>query len=372
MQTFSSSFKYNQTILALGAESEGNFSIYNNQKIFFSDSFGDLLDETNFQKFKRAISEYFKKNKTAPDIVISDLHPEYKTTVLGLQLAKKFKAEHLQVQHHLAHIFSSIGEEIIFEKDNLPAQIISIACDGTGMGLDKKIWGGEIFLIKSKNGKIKNIQRIGHLENQMLIGGDLAIKEPSRMVISVLSNFFDKENIYPYIKKYYSKKEFELIYNQLKQKFNCQETSSTGRVLDGISVLLGFSKNQRNYKHQATNLLEKNSTKPYPINPKIIFDKKSEQYIILTTPLFQYLLKNISKDKKRLAATAQIYLAKGINEITKKYAEKPALFIAGGISKNKIMSSYLEPKGFYFNKKIPCGDAGISFGQIIYFLLNKS
>ena len=64
--------------------------------------------------------------------------------------------------------------------------------------------------------------------------------------------------------------QFELLYNQLKQNFNCQETSSTGRILDAVSLLLGFCKNERNYKHEPIDLLEQNSTSPYGnLKPKI-------------------------------------------------------------------------------------------------------
>ena len=38
---------------------------------------------------------------------------------------------------------------------------------------------------------------------------------------------------------------------------------------------------------------------------------------------------------------------------------------------NKIISEIMEKQGFYLNKKIPRGDAGISFGQIIFYLLTK-
>ena len=44
------------------------------------------------------------------------------------------------------------------------------------------------------------------------------------------------------------------------------------------------------------------------------------------------------------------------------------IFLSGGISNNKIISSYLEQKGAFANKKIPRGDAGLSFGQIIHQL----
>ncbi len=398
----------NIPVLALGPESAGNFSFCFNGEIFHSRSFGDLLEEKNFAKFKKELLFFLRKNKIKPMVILTDLHPLYKTTGLGAELAKKFSAKHLKVQHHIAHIFSVIGEKGMPEAKNA----VGIACDGTGYGLDGKIWGGECFTILKIKSQISNlrIERIGHLENQTLIGGDLAIKEPARMLVSILSKFLDKKDVYNFVKKYYTRNQFELLYNQLKQDFNCQETSSTGRVLDAVSVLLGFSGNERKYKHAPVDLLEKNSTEPYgDLKPKIIEmdeeeaegkvkEKKEENeqkqqnqnrqnggnnkrslviptiLILETTSLFEYLVKNLHRDKKRLAAAAQLYLAKGLYEIANRAQGKkpPAVYFAGGMANNKIMSEYMKSKGAIMNEKIPRGDAGLSFGQIAYYLSANS
>jgi len=437
-----------KTIIALGAESAGNFSVFKNGTIYRSGDFGDLLDENNFKKYKRTLDDFLKKEENNPSIILTDLHPEYATTLLGKELAKKYKAKHIQIQHHIAHIFSQMGKYmgIPNSKFQIPNSIYGIALDGTGYGTNGKIWGGECFAISNfqfpisnqfsnSNDKISKqkmqVERIGHLENQMMIGGELAIKEPARMLIAIIAKVKsqkskvknsiqkskledNKEFVYSFVKKYYSRNDFELLWNQLEQNFNCQETSSTGRVLDAIAVLLGFAKNERNFKHEATYLLEKNSTKPYtnlkPIileikNSKLKIDSKfkiqNSKFILKTTPLFEYLVKNLHKDKHRLAATAQLYIAQGLDEIIKYHTSNhihnviPAkagiqkiettqnldldsrlhgndkdinlVILSGGISNNKIISEYFEKSE---NKKpgIPRGDAGLSFGQIVYLL----
>lgn len=393
MQTNLVGYK-NNILLALGAESAGNFSIFNAGKIFFSDDFGDLLEEKNWKKYRASVLKYLKDNKIKPQIILADLHPLYKTTTFGKKLAKKFDAKFIQVQHHHAHIFSAIGDRILHNPSYLlPPTSYGIAMDGTGFGNDEKIWGGEVFEIKIQDArlparqaryKIQKISRIGHLENQIMIGGDLAVREPARILIGVLSNMLSNKKIYPFVKKYYTKNQFELLHNQLQQNFNCLETSSTGRVLDAISLLLGFCENKRKYKHEPIDLLEKNSTLPYSdLKPKIIFDSKEKKYILSSSHLFKYLLKNIKKNESlpadeagRLASTAQLYIAKGLYGIINKIQgarnkKQNGIFISGGIANNKIISEYLISKGAYASKIIPRGDAGLSFGQIIYYLLKK-
>lgn len=394
------SIKTSQIILALGAESAGNFSIYKNGIIYHSKNFGDLLDENNFIKFQKYILSFLKERNIKPHIILTDLHPEMKTTAWGKTLAKKIstknkKTEHIKVQHHHAHIFSQIKINDLLNNSTKLNNAYSVVLDGTGYGLDEKTWGGEIFKIIDTlpNQKHKyDIQRIGHLENQTMLSGDLAIKEPARMLISILKKFLKKEEAYDYIKKYYNQNEFELLWNQLEQNFNCQETSSTGRILDAASILLGFANNERKQKHEATYLLEKNSTKPYQCHrlffKENIFKGQNNCFQLNTTYLFKYLIKNIHRDKKRLAATVQFYIAQGLHQIIKKQEKsqmsdlKSKIYLSGGISNNKIISNYFETQGILQNKKIyptkssrsefnrvPRGDAGLSFGQIVCHLL---
>ncbi|MDO8240863.1 MAG: hypothetical protein Q7T51_02710 [Candidatus Moranbacteria bacterium] len=400
MRVFNYPQKNKQQILALGPESNGNFSVFSYNKIYFSEDFGDLLKDTNFNEYQHELNKFLRKNKIKPDIILTDLHPLYKTTILGKDLAKKYKAKHIQIQHHIAHIFSAVGEKALQTTNyKLPPKFCGIALDGTGYGTDGKIWGGECFAISNLQFPISNdkiskqkikIERIGSLENQVMIGGELAIQEPARMLISILDKITrykiqdtrksqisnlksQKDFIYSFVKKYYSVQEFEVLYNQLQQNFNCIETSSCGRVLDAVSILLGFCKNERKHKHEPILKLEANSTKPYlDIKPKIEMPERvishRSSVILNTTCLFEYLIKNLHKDKKRLAATAQLYIAEGL-AVGVKPLQLP-IFLAGGIANNKIISEYLISKGAYVNKKIPRGDAGLSFGQIIFYLAN--
>ena len=112
-----------------------------------------------------------------------------------------------------------------------------------------------------------------------------------------------------------------------------------------------------------------------------LWSQGKKQYYLLTTILFDYLIKKLlvnkkAVDKKRLAATAQLYLAKGLFEIIelaqKKQFRNAPVFFAGGLAKNKIISSFLTKKGVVVNQTLPPGDENISFGQIIYYLLTNS
>ena len=375
MEKFDLSIRNKRVILALGAESAGNFSVYKNGDVHFSEGFGDLIEEKNFTEYKESLLAFLKKEQVEPGVILSDLHPLFRTTALAQELAAKYGAEYVPVQHHIAHIFSAIGDEIVSNSEKpkkcSPKDCFGIACDGTGYGFDEKIWGGEIYSLQQAAGSIR-CTRIGHLENQILLGGELAVKEPARIMISILGKILSKKEVYGHVRKHYSRNEFELLWNQLEQNFNCLETSSTARILDAASVMLGFSKNERLSKHGPVKMLEENSAKPYALKPIVEADEKENLLVLKTTPLFEYLINNIDKDRNRLAATAQKYLADGLLRLIGLQSDSPEpqfIYFAGGMADNAIMSGILGAQGAYLNKKIPRGDAGISFGQIFYILL---
>ena len=63
----------------------------------------------------------------------------------------------------------------------MPGDLIGVIFDGTGLGDDGSVWGGE-FLVGGYGG----VQRAGHLKQVRLLGGDAAAREPWRMVVAWL------------------------------------------------------------------------------------------------------------------------------------------------------------------------------------------
>ncbi|HHY22982.1 MAG TPA: carbamoyltransferase HypF, partial [Clostridiaceae bacterium] len=79
------------------------------------------------------------------------------------------------LQHHHAHMAACMAEH------GLKRDAIGITYDGTGMGTDGAIWGGE-FLVGSEG----KFSRAGHWKYVALQGGDSAIKEPWKSAASYL------------------------------------------------------------------------------------------------------------------------------------------------------------------------------------------
>lgn len=324
-------------VLALGADSMNTFCLAKDGKAVLSEHIGALSNPETFARYRNEVDRFLAFYNFVPEKIICDLHPEYNSSAFAKELAEKFSAKLVRVQHHFAHAASCAEEHGL-------SDYVGIACDGAGYGTDGTIWGGEVVAGK---------ERIGHLEEQAMPGGDSAVVYPEKMLFGILRNFMDLKEISLLAK--IPQEECEVLGRQVAERFNCPATTSAGRVLDAASALLGFC-HVRTYDGRPAMLLEANSTKPLEFSPKI------RKNVLLTTPLFEYLVENIDKEKGALAATAQKYIAEGLYKIASS-CKKPVVF-SGGCAYNRIMAEFLVPHGVFVNEKVPAGDGGISFGQV--------
>jgi len=243
--------------------------------------------------------------------------------------------------------------------------VVGIVCDGFGYGLDGKAWGGEIMCYNGKG-----FDRLGHLQEQPLVGGDRAAIYPLRMAAGILRGIpqfedwlLQKANHFPY-----GRQEVELIFNQLRRG-EISYTTSCGRVLDAVSALLGICY-ERTYEGEPAIKLESRA-----VNGRDILELEPliEGETINTTYLLIHILENLGKHSVAdLAYSAQTYIAKSLAQLAVEKAENldvKAIGFSGGVAYNKqitltIMET-VEKNGFRFitNNQIPQGDGGISFGQ---------
>ncbi len=338
-------YKLKGNILAVGSEMKNTFCIKKNNKLILSQHIGNIFNLENLENFKLTIDRLLKFTKTNPEVILCDYNLEFNTSKFAESLCFDVLSL-VPIQHHIAHGFSVALEH------NLET-FLSIVCDGTGLGLDGNIWGGEIF---------HNDTRIGRLEYHNLIGGDMANREPKRILAGILSKFLDWEKIEQILGS-----ESKIWLKQQEENFNCIASSSCGRILDCISVLLGFS-NKNFYEGRGAMLLESNSKKcDLFFNPKISKDECG-LFVLDTTCLIKFVYENLEKiDRRELAYFTQIYLVQGLLEIAKEYDENLPVCFSGGCAYNKFMSKFMIKNNVFLNKDIPCGDGGICVGQIGYW-----
>ncbi|MBW6462510.1 MAG: carbamoyltransferase HypF [DPANN group archaeon] len=337
-------------IIALGADESNTFSIYKGGKVFVSQHMGNLSNAKTASVWEKNIKFFLKVTKSKPSIVACDMHPDYYCVKYATKLALKLGARVVFVQHHLAHAYSVALEQGF-------SSFVSISCDGSGYGLDDGVWGSEIFVVK--NGDYK---RVGHLSEQMIVGGESAVREPKKMLFGILSRFLNDEELSAMFGS-----ATVMWKKQIDMDFNIVKTTSCGRIFDAASALLEIC-DKMTYSGEPAISLESFAAAATPYELEPVIEEKDGVLILNTTCLFEFLWKNRDKDKARLAATVFDYVSRGLYLIAESVSGGLPIVFSGGVAYNRYVTGYMIKKGVLINSKVPAGDGGISFGQIGFVL----
>lgn len=349
-----------RSVLSFGAELNVTSCILFNDKAILSQHIGDVEKYETVQFLRDATEHLIRLTNAKIDLVACDLHPAFNTTKLAKEFAERFGCPLIRVQHHHAHISSLMAEHNLDE-------IIGVAADGYGYGSDGYAWGGEVLYCKDSL-----YGRVAHLQEQSLVGGDLATRYPLRMVAAILK---DCPGINEWLAKRtkhfpHGDKELDIILKESSSR-NLTRTTSFGRILDAVTALLDVCY-RRTYEGEPAMRLESIAS-----NGKGILDLKPRisNGILETT----YLLKEIFENQKSysvadLAYAAQSYLARGVAELAVREAKKRSIGcigFSGGVAYNESLVNTIrlmvEAAGlrFYVHRQIPAGDGGISLGQAV-------
>ena len=351
--------KFSKKILSLGANQKSTFSIAFDNKIITAPYLGDLDSIFSIENYKKTVENFLNFYDFVPEIIVCDKHPNYETTKIALEFVKENKNLNLiQVQHHYAHILAVLAEK------SLKKDVLAFCFDGTGYGDDGNIWGGEVFIANQKEYK-----RAYHLKYFKLLGGELAIKEPKRVALSLLFDNFCLEEIYSLpleFLKIFEKNEIKNLHTIWQKSLNSPLSSSFGRVFDAVCSLTNTLHIQE-YEGQTGLYLEN----LYDENIKDAFTYNLTDDIIDISPMIKELV--FEKDKKIIASKFINTLANIIFDISNLHKDL-AIVLSGGVFQNrtllKIIFEKLKDKEIYIGENYSVNDENISLGQAFFTLEN--
>ena len=350
--------KINKTepILAMGAHLKSTFTFVPNEQTYVSQYFGNLNNYDVLKRFKAIIENYFDAFETKPKTILIDGHQQYQSSILGSELASELNTNLYEIQHHKAHFCSVLGEHDMF---NHEGKILGVVWDGTGLGDDNQIWGGEFFTYQNHE-----IKRLTHFEYYDWLANDKMAKEPRLALFSLLDN-----ETKSFIIDKFTETEWH-IYSKTKRT-NALKTSSVGRLFDAAASALNLV-DVDTFEAEAAMRLEdcaNTYSKSYYIDflHDKTYDKVPSIYII------EKLLKAHREGfcKERLAYSFIYTLAKSIIKIAKENQIK-TIACSGGVFQNALlisMLSYMTKKdkiNLKLNRKLSSNDENISFGQLMY------
>lgn len=351
---------FSKRVLSLGANQKSTFSIAFGNKIITTPYLGDLKSISSIENYKKTLHKFLNLYDFIPEIIVCDKHPKYETTKIAFEFLNKNEELNLvQVQHHYSHILAVLAEK------SLKKDVLAFCFDGTGYGDDGNIWGGEVFIANQKEYK-----RVYHLKYFKLIGGELAIKEPKRVALSLLFDSYSLEEILSLpleFLKIFEKNEIKNLYTIWQKSINSPLTSSFGRVFDAVCSLANILHIQE-FEGQTGLYLEN----LYDENIKDSFSYELIDNIIDISPMIKELV--FEKDKSSIASKFINTIANIIFDISNLNQELD-IVLSGGVFQNrtllKIVFEKLKDKELYIGENYSTNDENISLGQAFFTLENK-
>jgi hydrogenase maturation protein HypF len=336
-------------VLAVGGHLKNTIAIGFGQQVWLSQHIGDLDSPEAREQFERTIEDLCKLYRFQPEVIVSDLHPDYASTAWAQRHAKAFGLPWEQVQHHQAHVASCAAD------NGITGSYLGVAWDGAGLGTDGTIWGSEFFICDQSR-----FERIASLQPFALPGGEAAMRECARPAAGVLwktlGSVRARRSVQPQIAA------------MLEYKINSPMSSSMGRLFDAVAYLAGAAQHNH-FEGQAAMLLEKaigslQTDEAYPLPhahergawsslvEAVLADRTAGVDVAMISAKFHNALANWILAVARTTTISRVVLS-------------------GGVFQNAYLvrrcRRLLEGAGFevFTHRQVPANDGGLALGQAV-------
>lgn len=352
-------------VFASGSLLKNTFCVTKGRNAILSQHMGDLENLEAFEFYKETLGNLRNTFRAEPSIVAHDMHPDYMSTAFALEYASErgIPAERVvAVQHHHAHIASALAEH------GLRGPVIGVVFDGTGLGIDGNIWGGE-FLISDR----REFRRAARLRYTRLPGGDAAAKEPWRMAVSCLSLAGGVDSLEGFRDRIGAKAA--VVEEMVAKGLNSPWTSSMGRLFDAVASIAGVM-DEVTFEAEAAialeSLADRSEQGSYPFG----LNDCGGTIEIDHGPLIKAVAGDVNGGvpKGVIAARFHNAVAEMVLDVSKRLRASSGIgevVLTGGVFQNGLLSALcrerLSKAGFavYEHEKVPANDGGISLGQAL-------
>jgi hydrogenase maturation protein HypF len=326
-------------LVAVGAELKSTFCVVRGADAFLSPHLGDLVSPAAHRAFRDDLALYVEMLGVAPEAVACDLHPDY----LSTRWAHEQGLELVEVQHHHAHAAACLAEH------GLTAEALAVVLDGTGLGTDGTLWGGELLRCD-----LATFERVAHLEPVPLPGGEAAVREPWRVAAVVLERA-GRPVPWP---------AWDVVRESLR--VNAPLSSGAGRLFDAAAAVLGL-RDRVSYEGQAAIELEhlagSVAAAAYPC--------RVERGVIAGPELVAAAHDDLAagRDPAEVAAAFHEGLCEAFTQACAQADGPRTVVLTGGCLQNvRLLGSLtrrLEAAGFRVlsHRRVPPNDGGVSIGQ---------
>jgi hydrogenase maturation protein HypF len=355
-------------VIAVGGHERNTVCLAHRGTALVSQHVGDLDGVEAEAFFREAIDHLCELAGVAPVAVAHDLHPDYRSTRWALASG----LPRVAVQHHHAHVAACLAEHGRIER------AIGVAFDGTGLGADGTLWGGEILVAD-----LRSARRVGHLRPIALPGGEIAIRQPWRLALAAVLDAGQSTELVCGVERWRRSAVERLV-------DVAPRATSAGRWFDAVAALLGV-RTHTSYDGQAAAELEAiaspanagRAAPPEAVRRSIAGSGGPLDYAIGGGDPFEIDLRptiaelarglHAGADMPLLAARFHTTLAAAIAAACRRVRAASSLatvVLTGGCFQNRILvettAARLDRDGFevLVHRRIPANDGGLALGQV--------
>ena len=354
-------------LLAVGGHLKNVFTLARGGRIYQSQHLGDLENVTGLDFFRESLDHLMRTFEIEPEIVVHDMHPGYLSTGWAKQWAAERGLRTIAVQHHHAHIAGCMAEHEVEE-------VIGLSLDGTGYGLDGRVWGGEVLLVRAHGA---SFERFAHLAYVPMPGADAAVKEPWRMTFGHLyAAGMDLTDAFVLERLGIDEQTARVVQRMMERGVNAPLTSSCGRLFDAVAALV-LGRRAVDYEAQAAIELEgiavdeDDAARGEAYTPTL-GDDGAMRMDSLWHAVVNGLKRGVAPEQ--IAARFHAGVAQGFVAAAVSAREKTginAVAMSGGCMHNRrlvrLLRAGLEAEGFRVvqHREVSPGDGGLSYGQAV-------
>jgi hydrogenase maturation protein HypF len=357
-------------VLAVGGHLKNTVALLDGDRILLSQHLGDLSSLETEEAVRQAIDDLQWLLRVKPCAVACDLHPDYRSTRLAEELAERWDVPLIKVQHHHAHVVACMAEHGVM------GEVLGVAWDGAGYGVDGSLWGGEFLLATYGES-----ERVAHLHPFRLPGGEQAAREPRRAELAVRWETFGAQGCLAAVEEGTEwRAQAQLVVVMLAKQIQSPATTSMGRLFDAVASMLGLCQ-VASFEGQAAMVVEQEGIRAsasvhgeddtYPI-PLITQNETPRRWIADWRPMIKLMADDLRHgiERSRIAYRFHRSLAELIGQAAERVGVRQVV-LTGGCFQNVLLADLararLESAGFVAltHREVPPNDGGLALGQAV-------
>ena len=373
-------------VLGTGAELKATICLTRGHEAFVGQHIGDLENPATLAFYEEVAAHLENLLEVRPEALVCDAHPDFLSTRYAEARAQREGIPLWRLQHHAAHAAAVLAENSHYG----PA--LALCLDGTGLGDDGTVWGGELLFMELEEPRW---QRLGRLEPFALPGGDAAVRQPWRIAQALHALCEQQGTAIPQLLPWLpdQTQASAAVAEMLRRNINCPTTSSCGRLFDAVAAQLGLCQST-SYEGQAAIRLEDAANRAAGIIRQALEgtapDKAVAQLVwpvgiasrqglleMDSAGLFAHVVRAQAQgmDANETAARFHLTLARALAAMAGRAARKlgvSTVGLSGGVMQNatlaRLLPLALDEQGLtaLTHHELPPGDGGLSLGQAVW------